>query len=253
MKILVAVKRVIDPYVKIRVKADHSGVETHNIKMSMNPFDEIALEEALRLREKNIATEIVAVTIGDNACQETLRQALALGADRAILVAAEGRYCSLQIAKILQKINLQEQAQLILMGKQSIDDDNNQTPQMLAGLLGWSQASFASRLLVEGNRLQVTREIDGGLETLAMQLPAVVSVDLRLNEPRYASLPNIMKAKRKPLDIIELASLGLSLKKHQEIISVKAPATRASGIKLDSVASLVDKLRHEAKVLKERL
>ncbi|MFC3907843.1 electron transfer flavoprotein subunit beta/FixA family protein [Legionella dresdenensis] len=249
MKILVAVKRVVDPYVRVRVKADQTGVELQNIKMSMNPFDEIAMEEALRLREQGLATEVIAVTIGTTASQETLRHALALGADRAILVQSEKELCSLNIAKILQKICAQEQPGLVLMGKQSIDGDNNQTPQMLAGLLDWPQATFASQVKVEGNKAMVTREIDGGLETIAIDLPAVISTDLRLNEPRYASLPNIMKAKSKRLDILELNSLELNLKEHSQVLSVQAPANRAAGIKVDSVEILVDKLKHEAKVL----
>lgn len=249
MKILVAVKRVIDPYVKVRVKTDHTGVETQNVKMSINPFDEIAVEEALRLRENNIASEVVVVSIGNDACQETLRHALSLGADRAILVRTNEAFCSLNIAKILQKIVVNEQARLVVLGKQSIDGDNNQTPQMLAALLNWPQATFASKLNVSPDHLQVTREIDGGLETLDVKLPAVVSTDLRLNEPRYASLPNIMKAKRKPLDIIELQSLELTLKKHIDVLSVNAPAARSGGIRVDSVQALIDKLQHEAKVL----
>ncbi|KGP64158.1 electron transfer flavoprotein subunit beta [Legionella norrlandica] len=249
MKILVAVKRVIDPYVKIRVKSDNSGVETQNIKMAMNPFDEIAIEEALRLREKNWATEVVAVSIGPDSSQETLRHALALGADRAILVRTEKTFESLNIAKILNKIVEKEKPNLILMGKQSIDGDNNQTPQMLAALLNWPQATYASKIIVNQEQLEVVREIDGGLETIKVQLPAVISTDLRLNEPRYASLPNIMKAKRKPLDILELDSLGLPLKPHIEIVKVNAPATRSGGVILDSVAALLDKLQHEAKVL----
>lgn len=249
MKILVAVKRVIDPYVKIRVKADQTDVETQNIKMAMNPFDEIALEEAIRLREQGLASEILAVSIGSDASQETLRHALALGADRAILVKTEHKHPSLDIAKILNKICERESPDLVIMGKQSIDGDNNQTPQMLAGLRNWPQATYASRLLLEGQQLQVTREIDGGLETLSMSLPAVVSVDLRLNEPRYASLPNIMKAKQKPLTILPLESLDLPLRAQIEIISVKSPATRTGGVKLPSVAALMDKLQHEAKVL----
>ncbi|HAT8123414.1 TPA: electron transfer flavoprotein subunit beta/FixA family protein [Legionella pneumophila] len=249
MKILVAVKRVIDPYVKIRVKSDNSGVETQNIKMAMNPFDEIAIEEALRLREKNWATEVIAVSIGSDSSQETLRHALALGADRAILVRTEKLFESLNIAKILNSIVVNEKPDLVLMGKQSIDGDNNQTPQMLAALLNWPQATYASKLIPNHGHLEVVREIDGGLETLKVQLPAVISTDLRLNEPRYASLPNIMKAKRKPLDIIDLDSLGLSLKQHVEILKVNAPATRSGGVILDSVAALLDKLQHEAKVL----
>lgn len=249
MKILVAVKRVIDPYVKIRVKSDNSGVETQNIKMAMNPFDEIAVEEALRLREKNWATEVIAVSIGSDSSQETLRHALALGADKAILVRTEKSFESLNIAKILNSIVANEKPDLVLMGKQSIDGDNNQTPQMLAALLNWPQATNASKIIPDNNNLEVVREIDGGLETLKVQLPAVISTDLRLNEPRYASLPNIMKAKRKPLDIIDLDSLGLSLKQHVEILKVNAPATRSAGVILDSVAALLDKLQHEAKVL----
>lgn len=249
MKILVAVKRVIDPYVKIRVKSDNSGVETQNIKMAMNPFDEIAIEEALRLREKNWASEVIVVSIGDDSSQETLRHALALGADRAILVRAAKVLESLNIAKILKKIAEDEKPALILMGKQTIDGDNNQTPQMLASLLNWPQATYASQLNESSDQLEVTREIDGGLETVRVKLPAVVSTDLRLNEPRYASLPNIMKAKRKPLDVIDLDTLGLSLKQHIEILKVNAPATRSGGIKVESVAALLDKLQHEAKVL----
>lgn len=249
MKILVTVKRVIDPYVKVRVKSDQTGVETQNIKMSMNPFDEIAVEEALRLREKNQASEVIVVSIGSDAAQETLRHALALGADKAILVRTDKTHCSLNIAKILQKVVNDTQPQLVLLGKQTIDGDNNQTPQMLAGLLNWPQATYASQLTVNEHRIEVVREIDGGLETLNVQLPAVVSTDLRLNEPRYASLPNIMKAKRKPLDVLELDSLNLSLKEHVQVVSVKAPAGRSAGIKVDSVKTLIEKLRNEAKVL----
>lgn len=249
MKILVAVKRVIDPYVKVRVKSDNTGVETQNVKMSMNPFDEIAIEEALRLRELNIASEVVLVTIGGDACQETLRHGLALGADAAILVRTDLMFCSLNIAKILHNIAQNSQPGLILMGKQSIDGDNNQTPQMLAALLDWPQATFASKVTISGDHVQVTREIDGGLETLDVKLPAVISADLRLNEPRYASLPNIMKAKRKTLDIVELDSLGISLKDHTEIMNVSAPIVRKGGIKVASVEELIDKLKHEANVL----
>lgn len=249
MKILVAVKRVIDPYVKIRVKLDHSGVETLNVKMSMNPFDEIAVEEALRLREKHASSEVILVSIGADTSQETLRQGLALGADRAILVRTTERHCSLNIAKILQKIVINEQPNIVLMGKQSIDGDNNQTPQMLAALLDWPQATFASELSVEGADIQVTREVDGGVETLSMALPAVISTDLRLNEPRYASLPNIMKAKNKPLAIVELETLGLVLRDHVQVLTVAPPMTRSGGCKLASVQELIDKLQHEAKVL----
>ena len=249
MKIIVAVKRVIDPYVKIRVKSDNSGVETQNIKMAMNPFDEIAIEEALRLREKNLATEVVAVSIGNDSSQETLRHALALGADRAILVRTDKLMESLNIAKTLQKVIDDEKPGLVFMGKQAIDGDNNQTPQMLAALLNWPQATNASTVEINADHADVTREIDGGLETIQVTLPAVISTDLRLNEPRYASLPNIMKAKRKSLDVLELESMGLSLKQHIEILKVNAPATRTGGIKVESVAALLDKLQHEAKVL----
>lgn len=249
MKILVAVKRVIDPYVKIRVKPDQTGVETHAIKMSMNPFDEIALEEAIRLKEKQLASEIVVVSIGSDACQETLRQGLALGADRAILVQTDEVHCSLNIAIILHQVVATEQPALVLMGKQSIDGDNNQTPQMLAARLNWPQATFASKLVLTDEDIHVTREIDGGSETLALKLPAVISVDLRLNEPRYASLPNIMKAKKKPLDIIRLSTLPLSLKQHIKTLRITPPKARAGGVKVDSVDALLDKLQHEARVL----
>lgn len=249
MKILVAVKRVIDPYVKIRLKSDNSGVETTNMKMAMNPFDEIALEEALRMREAQQASEVVVLSIGSESAQETLRHGLALGADRGILVKTDKLYESLNLAKMLQAMVEREQADLVLMGKQSIDGDNNQTPQMLAALLDWPQATYASKIELNGRQLQVTREVDGGLETIALSLPAVLSSDLRLNTPRYPSLPNIMKAKSKPLDVIDLATLGLALKQHLETLSVKAPAARTAGVKLDSVDALVDKLRHEAKVL----
>lgn len=249
MKVLVAIKRVIDPYVKIRVKADFSGVETQNVKMSMNPFDEIAVEEAVRLQEQKIATEIVAVSIGNDSSQETLRHALALGADRAILVQNSANFCSLNIAKILQKIAQDERPDLIIMGKQAIDGDNNQTPQMLAALLNWPQATFVSHLQVKGKTIEVRREIDGGLETLVAELPAVVSTDLRLNEPRYASLPNIMKAKRKSLSIVPLESLNLPLQEHREILSVEPPPIRKVGVMVNSVEELLDKLETEAKVL----
>lgn len=249
MKILVTVKRVVDPYVKIRLKPDYSGVELKNVKMSMNPFDEIAVEEALRLREQQLATEVVLVSVGSQETQETLRHGLALGADRAILVKSDRILCSLNIAKILQAIVLKEAPHLVLMGKQSIDADNNQTPQMLAGILGWPQAMFVSKIQVDSSHLNVTREVDGGLETLQVQMPAVISVDLRLNEPRYASLPNIMKAKQKPMDVIELENLALTLKPHTEILSVKAPPIRKGGVKLESVEDLLDKLKNEARVI----
>lgn len=249
MKILVAVKRVIDPYVKIRVKSNGDGVETQQVKMSMNPFDEIALEEAIRLYDKKIAEEVLVVTIGTEACMETLRHALALGATRACLIRTEQQYESLNIAKILHKIVNDEQPNLVLMGKQSIDGDNNQTPQMLAALLKWPQATFISKLEVEGNSIQVSREIDEGLETLSMPLPAVVSADLRLNEPRYATLPNIMKAKQKRLDIIDCDELNLNLKAHTEVLSVSPPPERSKGVIVGSVDELISKLKQEAKVL----
>ncbi|GGI91209.1 electron transfer flavoprotein subunit beta/FixA family protein [Legionella impletisoli] len=249
MKILISVKRVIDPYVKIRIKQDNRGVETQNVKMSMNPFDEIAVEEALRLREQGVASEVILVSIGKDDSQETLRHGLALGADRAIHVHTEKSFESLNIAKILQKVVDDIQPQLVLMGKQSIDGDNNQTPQMLASLLDWPQATFASSIQVEGDKLSVTREIDGGLETIKVTLPAIVSTDLRLNEPRYASLPNIMKAKRKSIDKIELNELNLTLKQHVEVLNVKAPPARSGGVRVESVSELVNKLKHEAKVL----
>lgn len=250
MKILIAVKRVIDPYVRIRFKSDGTGVETQNVKMAMNPFDEIALEEAIRLREKGIASEILIVTIGDTIFQDTLRHGLALGADRAILVNTDKtQLCSLNIAKILKAIVLREDAQLVLMGKQSIDSDNNQTPQMLAGILDWPQATFASKIQIDGDCAIVHREIDAGIEELKVQFPAVISVDLRLNQPRYASLPNIMKAKQKPLQIIDLDELGLNLKHHKAVLEVQAPAVRKKGEMVDSISSLVDKLQHEAKII----
>ncbi len=249
MKILVAVKRVVDPYVKIRIRPDNSGVDTTNVKMSMNPFDEIALEEAIRLREKGLAQEVVLITVGETASQETLRHGLALGADRAILIQSSSTLCSLNIAKILQTIVLKELPDLVLMGKQSIDGDNNQTPQMLAGLLNWPQATFASNLQFDSKTAVVSREVDSGLDTISLELPAVISVDLRLNEPRYASLPNIMKAKQKPLVTIPLDDLGIALKTHQEIISVRHPETRRQGEILQSVTDLVDKLQYVEKII----
>lgn len=249
MKIMVAVKRVIDPYVKIRVKPDQTGVETQQVKMVMNPFDEIAVEEAIRLKEQGIATEVVVVSIGTDAAQETLRHGLALGADRGILIRTNDSHCSLNIAKILKHLVLQEKPDMVLLGKQTIDGDNNQTAQMLAAMLDWPQGMFASRLALSEKAVEVTREIDGGLETLSMSLPAIVSTDLRLNVPRYASLPNIMKSKSKPLTIHDLESLGLSLAPHIEVLAVKAPAVRQGGVKLDSVSALIDKLQHEAKVI----
>lgn len=249
MKILVAVKRVIDPYVKIRVKSDKSGIETQQVKMSMNPFDEIALEEALRLREQRAASEVVLVTVGTDACQETLRHGLALGADSAFHVKTETVFSSLNIAKILETMVRRTEAGFVLMGKQSIDGDNNQTPQMLAALLNWPQGTYASEVTLESGQVQVTREVDGGLETLRLKLPAVVSTDLRLNEPRYATLPNIMKAKKKPLEVIGLADLGLTFKNHTRVVAVESPSSRRSGIKVSSVQELIEKLQHEARVL----
>ncbi len=249
MKILVAVKRVIDPYVKIRVMPDHLGVETQNVKMAMNPFDEIAVEEALRLRESHWATEVVVVSIGSDATQETLRHALALGADRAIHVRSEQAFESINIAKILKKIVEIENPALMLMGKQAIDGDNNQTPQMLAALLHWPQATNASKIRITEDKAEVVREIDGGLETIKVHLPAVISTDLRLNEPRYASLPNIMKSKQKPINTMTVQDLNLSLKSHSEILKVSPPLTRSGGTQLASVEELINKLQYEAKVL----
>lgn len=249
MKVLVTVKRVIDPYVKIRIKTDQSGVESNNVKMSMNPFDEIALEEAIRLKEKGLVSEIVIVSIGSNSSQETLRYGLAMGADRAILVETDTNLPSLNIAKVLKQIIIQENPELVIMGKQAIDGDNNQSPQMLAALLEWPAATFASLLEVQDDVLQVTREVDGGLERLKLTLPAIVSVDLRLNEPRYATLPNIMKAKQKPLQVIALKDLPVTLKQHQEVLSVKAPEARSGGIKVNSVEELLQKLKQEEKII----
>jgi electron transfer flavoprotein beta subunit len=249
MKVLVAVKRVVDPYVKVRVKADNSGVETQNVKKAMNPFDEIAVEEAIRLKEQGKATEVVLVSVGDKTVVETLRVGLALGADRAIHVETDLELTPLIIAKILKHIALKEQTQLVLLGKQAIDGDNSQTGPMLAGLLNWPQASFASKIVLEGEELTVTCEVDGGLETVAVRLPAVVTTDLRLNTPRYASLPNIMKAKSKPVDVILFPSLEISPKIQTTQLEVVTPPPRKAGIKVNSVQELVDKLRHEAKVI----
>lgn len=253
MKQLVAVKRVVDYNVKIRLRPDQRGVDTSNVKMSINPFCEIALEQAIRFKEQGKASEIVAVTVGDTSAQEVLRHALALGADRAIHVQTDRNtdhdFDSLAIAKILQQVVQQEQPDLVWLGKQAIDDDNNQTGQMLAALLDWPQGTFASAVEPQDGRLLVTREVDAGLETLSMTLPAVVTVDLRLNEPRYASLPNIMKAKRKPIDVLALSSLGLELESSQKVLKVLPPPVKQGGIKVTSVEELVDKLRNEAKVL----
>ena len=249
MKILVPVKRVVDYNVKIRVKADQSGVELANVKMAMNPFDEIAVEEAVRLKEAGKATEIVAVSAGVAQCQETLRTAMAIGADRGILVESDADLQPLAVAKLLKALVDKEQPQLVILGKQAIDDDSNQTGQMLAALLGWPQATFASKVEVGGDGVQVTREIDGGLETLALPLPAVITTDLRLNEPRYATLPNIMKAKKKPLDTVKPAELGIDVAPRLTTLKVVEPAARSAGIKVADVAQLIDKLKNEAKVL----
>ncbi|MBX9964424.1 MAG: electron transfer flavoprotein subunit beta/FixA family protein [Burkholderiales bacterium] len=249
MKILVPVKRVVDYNVKVRVKADGTGVETANVKMSMNPFDEIAVEEAVRLKEAGAATEIVAISIGVAQCQETLRTALAIGADRAILVETTLETQPLGVAKVLKALVDKEQPKLVILGKQAIDDDSNQTGQMLAALLGWSQATFASKVKVEGDGAQVTREIDGGLETIAIKLPAVVTTDLRLNEPRYVTLPNIMKAKKKPLETLTPEALGVDFKPRLTTLKVVEPPKRGAGKQVASVAELVDKLKNEAKVI----
>ena len=249
MRALVAVKRVIDYNVKIRVKADQSGVETANVKFSVNPFDEIAIEEAVRLKEAGIVSEVVAVSIGPSEAQEVLRSALALGADSAILVETNGETQPLAVAKILKALAVRQSPQLIILGKQAIDDDSNQTGQMLAALLGWPQGTFASKLVVKDGRAEVTREIDGGLETVSLALPAVVTTDLRLNEPRYANLPNIMMAKRKPFEIIPAADLGLDLAPRLITLRVDAPPKRQAGVKVPDVAALVDKLKTEAKVI----
>ncbi len=248
MKILVAVKRVIDYNVKVRVKADQSDVDLANVKMALNPFCEIAIEEAVRLKQKGVASEVVVVSIGAKACQEQIRTALALGADRGIQVEAEN-IDALSIARLLAKVAEQEQPGMIILGKQSIDSDNNQTGQMLGALLDWPQATFASELVIEGDSAQVTREVDGGLQTLAISLPAVVTTDLRLNEPRYASLPNIMKAKKKPLDVLTPEQLGVSVGNALNLVKVEPPAERQAGIKVGSVDELIEKLRNEAKVL----
>ena len=249
MKVLVAVKRVIDYNVKVRVKSDRSDVDLANVKMALNPFCEIAVEEAVRLKEAGTAAEVVAVSIGSKACQEQLRTALALGADRAIQVETPDQLDSLSVARILQKVAEEESADLILLGKQAIDSDNNQTGQMLAALMDRPQATFASEVVVEGESLKVTREIDGGLQTLSLKLPAVVTTDLRLNEPRYASLPNIMKAKKKPLEVKTPEELGAQLAGGVQLLGVEPPAERQAGIKVSSVEELVDKLRNEAKVV----
>ncbi|MDH4189817.1 MAG: electron transfer flavoprotein subunit beta/FixA family protein [Betaproteobacteria bacterium] len=249
MKVLVAVKRVVDYNVKVRVKADGSGVETANVKMSMNPFDEIAIEEAVRMREAGVATEIVAVSCGPQACQETLRTALALGADRAILVESAGELQPLAVAKLLKAVCAKEAPQLVIAGKQAIDDDANQTGQMLAALMGWPQAVFASKVGIADGKAEVTREVDGGLETLTIKLPAVITTDLRLNEPRYVTLPNIMKAKKKPLETITPEALGVDVAPRLATVRVSEPPKRKGGVKVADAKTLVEKLRNEAKVI----
>jgi electron transfer flavoprotein beta subunit len=249
MKVLVAVKRVIDYNVKVRVKADNTGVETANVKMSMNPFDEIAVEEAIRLKEAGAAEEIVAVSMGPQQCQETLRTALAMGADRGVLVKTDDELQPLAVAKMLKAIVDEEQPGLIILGKQAIDDDSNQTGQMLAALLGWPQATFASNIELAGDKAKVTREVDGGLETIEINMPCIVTTDLRLNEPRYASLPNIMKAKKKPIDEKAPEDLGVDTTPRLTTIKVEEPPKREAGVIVEDVAQLVDKLRNEAGVI----
>ena len=249
MKVLVPVKRVVDYNVKVRVKADGSGVETAGVKMSMNPFDEIAVEEAVRLKEKGVVKEIVAVSMGPAQCSETIRTALAMGADRGILVQLDGELQPLAAAKLLKAIAEREEPQLIIMGKQAIDDDMNATGQMLAALLGWPQGTFASKVQIEGDTATVTREIDGGLETLALNLPVIITTDLRLNEPRYASLPNIMKARKKPIQNLTPADLGVDITPRLQTLKVTEPPKRQAGRKVGSVQELVQLLRTEAKVI----
>jgi electron transfer flavoprotein beta subunit len=243
MKVLVTVKRVIDPYVKVRVKSDGTGVETANIKMTMNPFCEIAVEQAVRMKEAGTVTEIVAVSIGVTQCQETLRTAMAMGADRGILVETDAEVQPLAVAKLLKKIVEKENPKLVIMGKQAIDDDSNQTAQMLAALLGWAQGTFASKLAIEGDSISVTREVDGGLQTLKLKAPAIISTDLRLNEPRYASLPNIMKAKKKPIDEKTPDAFGVDIKPRLQVVKTSEPGGRVAGVKVGSVAELVGKLK----------
>jgi len=249
MKVLVPVKRVVDYNVKVRVKADGSGVETQGVKMSMNPFDEIAVEEAVRLKERGQATEIIAVSMGVAACAETIRTALAMGADRGILVEADVELQPLAVAKMLRALVARETPRLVIMGKQAIDDDMNATGQMLAALLGWPQGTFASKLTIDGETATVTREVDGGLETIALTLPAIVTTDLRLNEPRYASLPNIMKARKKPIETIKPADLGVDPAPRLILVGVAEPPRRSAGARVATVAELVSKLRLEAKVI----
>ena len=249
MKILVPVKRVVDYNVKVRVKADQSGVELANIKMSMNPFDEISVEEAIKLKEAGVATEIIAVSIGVTQCQETLRTALAMGADRAILVETSAEIQPLAVAKLLKAICEKESPQIVILGKQAIDDDSNQTGQMLAALLNWPQATFASKVTVTAGVAEVMREIDGGMETIEIKLPAIITTDLRLNTPRYATLPNIMKAKKKPLDVMTPEALGVDVTPRLKTLKVVEPPKRKGGVMVADVAALVDKLKNEAKVI----
>ena len=249
MKILVAVKRVVDYNVKIRVKSDGSGVDLANVKMSMNPFDEIAVEEAVRLKEAGVATEVIVVTAGITQCQETLRTALAIGADRAILVETDADLQPLAVAKILKALSEKESAQMIILGKQAIDDDSNQTGQMLASLMEIPQATFASKVVIADGKATVTREVDGGLETIALSLPAVITTDLRLNEPRYVTLPNIMKAKKKTIDIVKPEELGVDIAPRLKTLKVEEPPKRSAGVMVADVAALVDKLKNEAKVI----
>ncbi|MER1939621.1 electron transfer flavoprotein subunit beta/FixA family protein [Castellaniella sp. FW104-16D08] len=249
MKVLVPVKRVVDFNVKVRVKSDHTGVDIANVKMSMNPFDEIAVEEATRLKEKGAATEVVAVSCGVAQCQETLRTAMAIGADRGILVQSDDELQPLAVAKILAALAQKEAPQLVVLGKQAIDDDANQTGQMLAALLDWPQATNASKVELQDGRVQVTREVDGGLETISLALPAIITTDLRLNEPRYVTLPNIMKAKKKPLETVAPADLGVDIAPRLKTLKVTEPPARSAGIVVPDVATLVDKLKNEAKVV----
>ena len=249
MKVLVPVKRVVDYNVKVRVKSDQSDVDIANVKMSMNPFDEIAVEEATRLREQSVATEVVAVSCGVAQCQETLRTAMAIGADRSVLVQTDAELQPLAVAKLLKAVVDKEQPQLVILGKQAIDDDANQTGQMLAALLDWPQATFASKVEVAGDRVKVIREVDGGLETVDLKLPAIVTTDLRLNEPRYVTLPNIMKAKKKPLETVTPEDLGVDVAPRLKTLKVSEPPTRAAGVVVPDVATLVEKLKNEAKVI----
>lgn len=249
MKILVPVKRVIDYNVKVRVKSDNTGVETQNVKMSMNPFDEIAIEEAVRLKEAGQATEVIAVSVGPSQCQETLRTAMAIGADSGILIETDEIIEPLNVAKLLKAVVDEQSPDIVIMGKQAIDDDSNQTGQMLATLLGWGQATFASKIELEDGAAKVTRELDGGLETLSVKIPCIITTDLRLNEPRYASLPNIMKAKKKPMETKSPSDYGVEISNRLEVLKVEEPAKRSGGITVPDVDTLIDKLKNEAKVI----